>query len=91
MANNAPDLTVGQMVVDTARLWTPDGWVPRRLLARVVDPCVQHDPDYAGYVQIDYVTADYLGPHFVPRHCLHPASDAEVEAANIASSGPADG
>lgn len=88
-AEPLPDLKVGQMVIDSFNLWTPDSWVPQERLARVVNPCVQNDPDYAGCVEIDYVPAAWIGRHFVSRNNLRLATDAEISAAALASGGQA--
>ncbi len=69
-AAELPSLIVGQEVIHSSNLWTKHGWRQRKLRALVVDPCVKDDPDYTNFVEIEFITVDYLGRHFVPRSTL---------------------
>jgi len=68
------DLRVGQIVWANSNRWTPEGWVPVRKIATVVDPCVQNDPDYAGQVEIK--TAGTLNREFYSRADLETIEEA---------------
>ena len=62
------DLKIGQQVYHRYNRWTPEGWLPVRELATVIDPCVAEDPDYAGQVKLHRF--EILSDTFVPRHCI---------------------
>jgi len=65
---------VGQEVRAYSQRWTPNGWQPVEDLARVIDPCVSDDPDYAGDVEI--AIDGVINRVFVPPSSLEPVEPA---------------
>lgn len=72
-ASELAPLSVGQRVFVHFNRWTPDGWVPVRAEATVINPCVTGDGVYDG--DVEYKTPGTLIREFSPRHNVEVVDD----------------